>query len=170
MQQLRSCREAVVRRALRQLHVRFYHPSAQRLRSHLSAAGVPAEVLEKVAQITDTCTVCRTWARPGPKSVASSHLPTAFNAELQVDLLFIREHVILHMIDVATRFVVAKVVPSRETNDVLTALQEAWVSLFGPPSMIVADQEGALSGVAGGACMSHRDIKYVPKAKYAHAQ
>ena len=136
----------------------------------LSAAGVPAEVLEKVAQITDTCTVCRTWARPGPKSVASSHLPTAFNAELQVDLLFIREHVILHMIDVATRFVVAKIVPSRETNDVLTALQEAWFSLFGPPSMIVADQEGALSGVAGGAWMSHRDIKYVPKAKYAHAQ
>ena len=33
LQQLRSCREAVVRRALRQLHVRFYHPSAQRLRS-----------------------------------------------------------------------------------------------------------------------------------------
>ncbi|CAE7314416.1 RE2, partial [Symbiodinium necroappetens] len=169
LQQLRSCREAVVRRALRQLHVRFYHPSTQRLRALLSAAGVPAEVLEKIAQITDTCTVCRTWARPGPKSVASSHLPSAFNAELQVDLLFIREHVILHMIDVATRFVVAKIVPSRETNDILTALQEAWVSLFGPPSTIVADQEGALSGVAGGAWMSHRDIKYVPKAKYAHA-
>ncbi|CAE7711800.1 unnamed protein product, partial [Symbiodinium sp. CCMP2456] len=141
----------------------------QRLRGLLSAAGVPAEVLEKVAQVTDTCTVCRTWARPGPKSVASSHLPTAFNAELQVDLLFIREHVILHMIDVATRFVVAKIVPSRETDDILTALQEAWISLFGPPSVIVADQEGALSGVAGGAWMSHRDIKYVPKAKYAHA-
>ena len=169
LQQLRSCREAVVRRALRQLHVRFYHPSTQRLRALLSAAGVPAEVLEKIAQITDTCTVCRTWARPGPKSVASSHLPSAFNAELQVDLLFIREHVILHMIDVATRFVVAKIVPSRETNDILTALQEAWVSLFGPPSTIVADQEGALSGAAGGAWMSHRDIKYVPKAKYAHA-
>ncbi|CAE7553939.1 RE2 [Symbiodinium sp. CCMP2456] len=169
LQQLRSCREAVVRRALRQLHVRFYHPSTQRLRALLSAAGVPAEVLEKIAQITDTCTVCRTWARPGPKSVASSHLPACFNAELQVDLLFIREHVILHMIDVATRFVVAKIVPSRETNDILTALQEAWVSLFGPPSTIVADQEGALSGVAGGAWMSHRDIKYVPKAKYAHA-
>ena len=169
LQQLRSVREAVVRRALRQLHVRFYHPSTQRLRSLLSAAGVPAEVLEKVAQITDTCSVCRTWARPAPKSIASSHLPTSFNAELQVDLLFIREHVILHMIDVATRFTVAKIVRSRDTDDVLTAMQEAWISLFGPPSVIVADQEGALSGPTGGAWMANRDIKYVPKATYAHA-
>ena len=69
LQRLRSLNEGVVRRALRQLHVRFYHPPAQR-------------ILDLVGQITDTCAICRAWTRPGPKAIMSTNLPTSFNEEL----------------------------------------------------------------------------------------
>ena len=170
LQRLRSLNEGVVRRALRQLHVRFYHPSAQRFRSLLAAAGVEPRIFDLVGQITDTCAICRAWTRPGPKAVMSTNLPTSFNEEVQVDLLFMYDKVVLHMIDVCTRFCVAVVVADRESNTLLTALQRGWLSVFGPPSAIVADQEGGLASPAATAWMAHRDIQFRPKARYAHAQ
>ena len=169
LQRLRSHNEAVVRRALRQLHVRFYHPSTQRLRGLLAAAGVEPRILELVSQITDTCSICRAWTRPTAKAIASSHLPTSFNEELQVDLLFILDKTVLHVLDACTRFCVAKVIPDKQTETLLDALQQHWLSLFGPPLSIVSDQEGGLSSPAGAAWMSRRDIKFLPKARYAHA-
>ena len=94
LQRLRSLNEGVVRRALRQLHVRFYHPSARRFRSLLAAAGVEPRILDLVGQITDTCAICRAWTRPGPKAVMSTNLPTSFNEEVQVDLLFMYDKVV----------------------------------------------------------------------------
>ena len=74
------------------------------------------------------------------------------------------------MIDVCTRFCVAVVVADRESNTLLTALQRGWLSVFGPPSAIVTDQEGGLASPAATAWMAHRDIHFKPKARYAHAQ
>ena len=169
LQKLRSLNEAVVRRALRQLHVRFYHPSTQRLRGLLAAAGVEPQVLEMVAQITDTCGICRSWTRPGAKAIMSTNLPTMFNEEVQIDLLFILDKVIFHMVDVCTRFCVATVIPNKLTDTLLECIQKHWLSLFGPPMAIVSDQEGGLASPAAAAWMSHRNIKFVPKARYAHA-
>ena len=169
LQELRSVRESIVRRALRKLHIRFYHPSSQRLRALLSAAGVDASVLDLVPQITDTCVICRSWNKPGPRSIASSRLPNVFNQEVQVHLLFVKDKIILHAIDVCTRFCAGCVVASKEADELITALHKIWIVVFGPPATIISDQEQGIVSDASRAWMSRRDIRFIQHARYQHA-
>ena len=55
LQLLRSSRPGVVRRALRKLHIRWYHAPARRMSPLLTAAGVPVEVVAQVADVVATC-------------------------------------------------------------------------------------------------------------------
>ena len=167
---LRSIREGVVRRALRKLHIRWFHASSQRMKTLLSAAGVPREVLALVHQIVDTCEICRNWARPGPRTVTSSSIPTKFNQVVQVDLLFYKDKVVLHMIDLTTRFTVAKAIALRNLDSVLTAIMSSWIAMFGPPSKLTSDQEGALASPEAAAYLESRGIKLHLLAKEQHAQ
>lgn len=104
-----------MRRALRKLHLRWYHASADKMRALLQAAGVSREVVALVGEIVDSCTVCRCWARPSNKSVVSGKVTEAMNELVQIDLLFYKEFVILHMVDATTRWSTATI--PREAGD-----------------------------------------------------
>ena len=166
---LRSVRESIVRRTLRLLHIRWYHASAQKMKNLPSAAGVEPRVLQIVPTIVDTCKVCRAWMRTGPRSIASTRLPSSFNSEVQLDLLFFKGQPILHVIDVCTRFTAVGLLTGRDTDTILTGFQKIWVSYFGPPEKLVGDQEGGWASPAAVAWLQNRDITFVPKAKYSHA-
>ena len=72
-----------------------------------------------------------------------------FNEDMQVDLLFWKTHVVLHMIDVCLRFAVATIIANRTTEVVLEAITRFWFRVFGPPQRITSDHEGALDSDAG---------------------
>ena len=100
---LRSSSEALQRRTLRMLHVRWFHASSFRMFSIMRAAGIPQKTLEMIAVIVDTCRVCRHWSRPGLNAVTSARLSLRFNEAIQIDLLFVSQQPLLHIIDEATR-------------------------------------------------------------------
>ena len=135
----------------------------------LQAAGIPHDVIVLAKQIVDTCQVCRAWTRPTPRAVATSALPTKFNQTVQCDLLFVKDKIVLHTIDVCTRFTAAEVVADRHTSTLLTALQVSWFRLYGPPRTLVTDQEGGLTGPEAAAWLEARCVNLMPKAKYQHA-
>ena len=58
--------------------------------------------------VVGTCDICRNCARPGPRIITSSTISTRFNQEDQVDLLFLEDTVVVHMLDWTTRFTVAR--------------------------------------------------------------
>ena len=99
LQLLRSVRPGVVRRCLRKLHIRWYHAPSKRMTTLLTAAGVPVDVLSQIPGVVATCGVCRARQRPGNRFVVSTKLPERFNRQVELDLLFVGTHVILHMID-----------------------------------------------------------------------
>ena len=169
LQDLRSVREGVVRRALRKLHIRWFHASAQRMKTLLTAAGVSPEIMVLVQQIVDTCDICRNWTRPGPRTVTSATVTTRFNEEIQVDLLFYRDKIVLHMIDRTTRFTVARRITSKHLDSVVEGIMSHWVGLFGPPNRITSDQEGALQSPEAAALLESRGIKLHLLAKQQHA-
>ena len=156
MQQLRSLREGVVLRALRQLHIRWYHCPSSKMKDLLQAAGASPEVLAVVQRVVDTCSICRAWSRPSPKSVATTSLPTKFNEVVEADLLFYKSFVILHVIDKCTRFTVTSLLANRETDTVMEQLHKHWIALLGPPGVIVSDQEGAFTSPV---CAEYLDKK-----------
>ena len=114
--------------------------------------------------MTDTCKTCRAWTRPGPRSMTSTHVRTPFNQEVQADLLFYRSHVVLHLLDMCTRWTVATPLASRSTDEILQAFQTRWFGVF------VCDQEGGIAGDYAAAWFERRGVKLKLKAPRQHAQ
>ena len=156
LQELRSSQPGVVRRALRRLHLRWFHAPFARMETLLQAAGIPAAVVNMSRQIVDTCQVCRSWSRPAPRAIATSSLPSRFNQLIQCDLL-------------CTRFACTDVVADRNTNTLLTSLQNSWFKHFGPPRALVVDQEGGLTGPEAASWLEARGVQLDPKARNQHA-
>ena len=167
LQLLRSVRPAVVRRTLRQLHIRWYHASAKRMTMLLTAAGVSPEATALVGDIVSTCGICRAWNRPGPRSVVSTRLPDKFNQEIECDLLFVGSHVVLHVIDRCIRWSAAIKIADRSTDSLLRGLQTCWFGPFGPPVELISDQEGGLNEEAG-ARLQARQCKLTLRARGQH--
>ena len=134
----------------------------------LQAAGVGVDILNMVPSIIDTCDICRSWQRVGPRSVASTRLPQAFNQEVQIDLLFFKTKVILHCIDACTRWSSVQLLPNREYSSIIDGFAACWLRLFGPPALVLSDQEGALVSDLISDWMDRRGIKLDFRAREQH--
>ena len=145
LRQLRSTSPALINRALRMLHLRWFHCSAEKMHSLLKTAGVPTQVLQQVHAVCETCRVCRMWKRPGDRAVTSMRTSSAFGEAVQVDLLFVESNIILHMIDEATRFTMAVVIKTKQPQDLISAMTNSWFRLFGAPRCIISDREGGIA-------------------------
>ena len=95
---LHSTNPMVVRRTIRKLHIRMWHAPALRLKEMLIAAGAPEQAIDLIQVVCDTCPACRAWHRPGKRPIATSRVVTDFNQDVQVDLLFWKSHVVMHML------------------------------------------------------------------------
>eukprot|EP00975_Prorocentrum_lima_P049801 10421105-Prorocentrum_lima.AAC.1 len=63
-------------RQLRRLLVKFWHPPAQRLAELLRHVGAPSSAIAKIKPVVDSCSVCRLWTIPGPRSMTTLRLAT----------------------------------------------------------------------------------------------
>ena len=134
----------------------------------LMLAGVPAAVTSQVPSVVDTCRICRSWARPPPKSVATSRISEKFGETVQTDLLFYRRKVILHVVDEATRYSVACVLPNRGEVAIKKAFTTGWIRHYGPPGKVIADGEGGI--MALDSWFQTQKITLRPRAPGQHAQ
>ena len=129
--------------AVKKLHDATGHRDNKRLARALVLAGAPAEVV--VAAKAHKCDLCAEQ-RP-PKSRRPASLPTPRNTGDQVHLDLVevfdvheRTYRVVHVVDWATRFQMARLLPSHSTEEVICFLREMWWPIFGPPRVLVADQ------------------------------
>ena len=170
LQQLNSIRPGIVRRALRRLHLRWFHCGANRMKMLLTAAGVKQEILALVDEIVETCSICRMWVRPGPRSIASTSVCTRFNESVQYDLVFYKTYIILHMIDCCIRWSAACLVEDKLGETLLNAMDKLWFRVYGSPQELVGDREsGVAAGITGARFLEVRGIKLNLKARGQHA-
>ena len=115
----------------------------------LRAAGVPSPVLELVRETVETCSVCRTWTRPGLDTVASGRIVIGFNVEVESDMLFNTlsgtKHVFLHLVDRGARWESTRVIRNRTTTELLEAIDSSWISIFGPMQVLIFGGETGLN-------------------------
>ena len=169
LRELRTLDRGLITRALRKLHVRWWHAQATRMKQILSQVGLPESVLSQVKDVCDTCRICRAWAKPTSK--AMSHLTQAqnFNERVQIDLLFVGSWTITHMIDEATRFSMAEIAKSREPAEILSTIKRGWIKIFKAPQLFISDSEGAL-GSEEASIWAERlgtSFKLLPKGSHA---
>lgn len=170
LQQLNSVRTGIVRRSLRKLHIRWFHCGASRMKMLLTSAGVKSDIMALVDEIVETCSICRMWARPGPRSVSSTSVYTRFNQCVQYDLLFFKTHIILHMIDCAMRWSAGCLVENKLSETLINAMDKLWFRVFGSPQELVGDREGGIAEpIASARFLELRGIKLTLKARGQHA-
>ena len=136
----------------------------------LDRAGV-RDIATLVHEVVDTRACCRKWAKPLPASVASVNVPDAFNVQVECDLLFIYDYIIFHLICRCTRWHAAVLVENRETETLLTALNDAWIAIHGPMKELIMDGETAIAEpLSSGLFLARQGITYVPRAPDQHAR
>ena len=90
--------------------------------------------------ICETCGICREWAPLGHRPMAKTRIRTAFNQVMQADLLFLKDRIILHMIDECIRFSMLAIVESKNAMDLCRAMRLWWFKSFQPPKVLIVDQ------------------------------
>ncbi|OLP83040.1 hypothetical protein AK812_SmicGene36245, partial [Symbiodinium microadriaticum] len=145
---LRNSDPSGQRRLLRKLHLRWWHASADKMQRLLRAAGIPKEVSDLVPDIVDTCRVCRHWARPSPDAKASCRMVVGFNIEVEGDLMFYRhqgkQHIIVVLVDRGVRWTATALASNKQTDTLLTCIDQMWLAIFGPMQVLVWDGETGL--------------------------
>ena len=137
----------------------------------LDRVGVPQKVLDLVPEIVHTCRVCREWAKPGPSNASNIEVSDTFNQQVECVLLFIHKHVIFHMVDRCTRWHAAKVIPNKEEETLMKAIDTLWVGIHGPPQELITDGEsGIVASQRTSEYLSRKGIRLHVRAKDQHAR
>jgi hypothetical protein len=109
------------------------------------------------------------WKRPTNKPIASLRLSSQFNQVIQLDLLFIEQMIVLHVIDECIRWSAGMAIASKKPADILSGLIFVWFRIFGPPGLVIADKEGALLSEEASICFERWGTTYRPKPVGSHA-
>ena len=156
-------------RAIRQLHLRWWHSPAGKMIGILKSAGLPQQVLDQIRPVCDTCRICRLWKRPSDRPQATLKLSTDFNIAVELDLLFIGSLIVLHMVDTCIRWSAAKIIASKAAIHMLPAIVDIWFRLFGPPKVLISDHESALCSEEAAIWIERWGTSFSPKPVGSHA-
>ena len=101
------------------LHKQFCHPRTFRLRKLLQDGGVNDEEFFKlIEEVEKTCDICCKYKRPPSKPIVCFPLSKEFNELVAMDIKYCENHLVLHLIDHATRFSSAAIIRSKRKDTI----------------------------------------------------
>ena len=125
------------------LHKQFCHPGTFRLRKLLQDGGVNDEEFFKlIEEVEKTCDICCKYKHPPSKSIVCFPLSKEFNESVAMDIKYCENHLVLHLIDHATRFSSAAIIRSKHKDTIISKVFQIWTFIFGPPKQILTDNGG----------------------------
>ena len=69
-------------------------------------------------------------------------LSKEFNESVVMDIKYCENHLVLYLIDYATRFSSAVIIRSKHRNTIISSVFQIWIFIFGPPKQILTDNGG----------------------------
>ena len=130
------------RAAVMRLHQNTGHRDPRRLARALVLAGASPEIVRAAKEIK--CEVCQENRKPRAHRPSTLPKPRNFCDQVHMDLFLMKDvmeahYWIVHAVDAASGFQVAKVLPAKTTDAVLQFLNESWISHFGAPRTLICD-------------------------------
>ena len=130
---------------LKRLHRVFGHPSVVALQNLLKRANPDEfgpELRQALEEISSACGTCATYAsKPRRFKITIGIDDLRFNHVLAVDVMYIRNKPILHVVDEATHYAAATFLRSMSAEDTWKALLRCWIRTYlGPPDHLRVDQ------------------------------
>ena len=103
-------------------------------------------MLKLVSEVVRTCPKCSKWHRPLNRPTLRIELVGHFNFQIEIDLFYLWDLVFLLMMDSPTRYKACALLPDRTAEAIMKGMHRRWISIFGPPSVCISDQEASISG------------------------
>ena len=140
------------RKDIRKLHKQAGHPSKAKMRDFLKKGSRKWNkklVDEELDYIAKNCLGCQMKKNTPSKPVACIPVADGFNQVVGVDLRIKGDGlIILYIIDIWSKLMAARVVKSKKSEDIVKAMLEAWVSIYGCPDGFLHDNGGEFIGAA----------------------
>ena len=155
------------------LHKQFGHPlNSDKLKNLLQDAQiVDDELFKLVRDVTNECDVCDRYRKVRTRPVVTIPLANDFNECIALDLKFVnirdKNYIILHMIDVFTRYSQAAIIQSKKKETIVNAILKQWVSIFGTPQSILSDNGGEFDNQLLRDIAELLDTKVITTAAYS---
>ena len=125
------------------LHKQFCQARTFRLRKLLQDGGVNDEEFFKlIEEVEKTYDICCKYKRPPSKPIVCFPLSKEFNESVVMDIKYRENHLVLHLIDHATRFSSAAIIRSKRKDTIISKVFQIWIFIFGPPKQILTDNGG----------------------------
>ena len=130
---------------IRRLHRSFGHPSAQALYNILKRAR-PSDIkdtaLREITRIAEECSTCKENAgRPRRFRLTVGAEDLRFNHVVAVDVLYVDQRPVLHVVDEATHFASARFLRDVTAEKTWRTLKTCWSGTYlGPPDFLRIDQ------------------------------
>ena len=132
------------KRELTKLHYHFYHPSSKKLLELIARARpeqFTPETRTFLDQLSTACRTCQQFASKPQSFKVSFPKDIIFNSILAMDLIKIRSHTVLHVVDLSKNLSAARFLRGDSVADVWSASIQCWASVYnGFPDIIKADQ------------------------------
>ncbi len=130
---------------LKKLHKSFGHPSVSALVNVLKRARpneMSSEVQKTISDIVKTCLTCSVHAsRPKRFKLTVGTDDLRFNHIVAIDITYISNKPILHVVDEATHYNAALFLTKISSETVCRALLKCWSQIYlGPPDFLRVDQ------------------------------
>lgn len=133
--------------ALNKLHKQFGHRPKQNFVDLLkSADSWTPDMSGMLDLIIKNCEGCIKRKRNPDKPAVAMPMANEFNQKVAVDLKLWNGKYILYMIDMWSRLTVAAVIPRKRPSDVVNAIMQKWVAVYGTMECILNDNGGEFTG------------------------
>ena len=158
----------VTERELTKLHYRLGHPGPKHMHELLKRAlpeKVDKDTRSMLEAIQASCKECQYLAPyPFVVKVVVPRDSIMLNSEILIDIMWIQEKHVLHVVDRATNFQAARFIPDDSTMTIRRTCMQMWVLVYlGPPDSLRPDQgtqlvSPKLQDMAAEARISYRSV------------
>ena len=102
-------------------------------------------LLDEIEIKSQNCQICKRFKKLPSIPIVGLPLSATFGECVAMDLFVVQGKFILHLLDTFTRYSVAVVRNSKNQNSITDAIIKAWISYFGKPQKVIADNGGEFS-------------------------
>ena len=100
--------------------------------------------MKLINKLYESCETCFKFRNSKPKSKVGPPMALDFNHTVCMDLKIWhgKGTIILYIIDMFTRFTIAKIIPDKTADSGLKVFVNDWIKFWGSPSQILVDNGG----------------------------
>ena len=92
-----------------------------------------SHLVDQVGKVLETCDVCRACDKAPHVPIAGTTTASAVNEKVQVDLLFLDDLLVVHAMDIFSKYSLLRPAQSENPQEVWDVFCAGWLGTFGPP-------------------------------------